>query len=62
MGLQNLAVFIWAGGAKISELQKFDNWIDGSFCERGTEVFEQLKKRKVDKCYSQEVRRRGQVT
>ena len=43
---------------KISGLQKFEvrfeSWDVGSFCGRGAEVYEQLKKRKEDMCCLQE--------
>ena len=43
------------GVQRISELHKFEVRF-GSFCGRGTEVSEQLKKREVDMCCLPEVR------
>ena len=52
------------GVQRISRLQKFEvrfgSWNVGSFCGRGTEVCEQLRKREVDMCCPQEVRWREQ--
>ena len=54
----------WQRVQRIFVLQKFEikfgTWNVGSFCGRGTEVSEQLRKRKVDMCCLQEVRCRGQ--
>ena len=36
------------------------SWNVGSICGRGTEVCEELRKRKVDVCFLQEVRWRGE--
>ena len=41
---------------------KFGTWNLGTICGRGTEVCEELRKRKVDVCCVQEVRWRGQGT
>ena len=41
---------------------RFKNWNVGSISSRGTEVCEELKKRKVDVCCLQEVRWRGEGT
>ena len=38
---------------------RFGNWNVTSICRRGTEVCEELRKRKVDVCSIQEVRWRG---
>ena len=52
------------GVQRTSGLQKFEvrfgSWNVESFCGRGTEVCEQLRKRKVDMCCLQKVRWRGQ--
>ena len=52
------------GVRRISGIQKFEIrfeiWNVGSFCGRGTEVCEQLRKREVDMCCLQEVRWSGQ--
>ena len=52
------------GMRRISGLQKFEvrfgSWNVGSFCGRGTEVCEQLRKKKVDMCCLREVGWRGQ--
>ena len=39
---------------------RFGSWNVGSMCGRGTEVCEQLRKRKVDVCRLQEVRWKGE--
>ena len=39
---------------------RFGSWNVGSICGRGTEVCEELRKRKVDVCCLQEVRWRGE--
>ena len=39
---------------------RFGSWNIGSISGRGTEVCEELRKRKVDVCCLQEVRRRGE--
>ena len=39
---------------------RFGSWNVGSFCGSGTEVCEQLRKKKVDMCCLQEERGRGQ--
>ena len=39
---------------------RFGNWNVGSICDRGTEVREELRKRKVDVCCLQKVRWRGE--
>ena len=40
--------------------QRLGSWNVGSFCGKGTEVYEQLKERILDVCCLQEVRWRGQ--
>ena len=42
--------------------QRLRSWNVGSICGRGTEVCEELKKRKVDVCCLQEVRWRDEET
>ena len=39
---------------------RFGSWNAGNICGRGTEVCEELRKRKVDVCCLQEVRWRGE--
>ena len=39
---------------------RFGSWNVGSISGKGTEVCEELRKRKVDVCYLQEVRWRGE--
>ena len=59
-----MKLLIGKGVQRISGLQKFEvrfeSWNVGSFCGRGTEVYEQLRKGEVDMCCLQGIRRRGQ--
>ena len=65
-GLQSPAALKWAGGEGISGFEpkcfriRFVTLNVGSLCGRKTKVCEELKKRRVDVCFMQEVRWKGQ--